>query len=176
MALFFHYFFFFSSSSFSCPDYSLLLLIRGGELSGTSSYQGLVQSTLGMPGYYFLSFIQYLFSLVSICWWVYHPGGWGGGEGDEGVCGCGTPHIKFPSTNHASVGKNKPQLANKKHKLGINHQIRLLLFMLFLQIYRGGGGIINTYLHPSKIFIMPPSSNIFFSCLPTTKDLRALNH
>ncbi|XP_038044590.1 putative sodium-coupled neutral amino acid transporter 11 isoform X2 [Patiria miniata] len=47
-------------------DYSLLLLIRGGELSGTDTYQGLVQAALGSPGFYFLSFIQFAYPFVAM--------------------------------------------------------------------------------------------------------------
>ncbi|XP_071803818.1 putative sodium-coupled neutral amino acid transporter 11 isoform X2 [Asterias amurensis] len=47
-------------------DYSLLLLIRGGELSGTTTYQDLVQATLGIPGFYFLSFIQFCYPFVAM--------------------------------------------------------------------------------------------------------------
>ncbi|XP_022090841.1 putative sodium-coupled neutral amino acid transporter 11 isoform X2 [Acanthaster planci] len=47
-------------------DYSLLLLIRGGELSGTNTYQGLVQASLGSPGFYFLSFIQFAYPFVAM--------------------------------------------------------------------------------------------------------------
>lgn len=45
-------------------DYSIILLIKGGNLSGTNSYQSLVQSTFGFPGFLILSGLQFLYPFI----------------------------------------------------------------------------------------------------------------
>lgn len=45
-------------------DYSIILLIKGGNLSGTDSYQALVQSTFGYPGFLVLSALQFLYPFI----------------------------------------------------------------------------------------------------------------
>lgn len=45
-------------------DYSIILLIKGGNLTGTSSYQSLVQSTFGFPGFLILSVLQFLYPFI----------------------------------------------------------------------------------------------------------------
>lgn len=45
-------------------DYSIILLIKGGNLSGTNSYQSLVQSTFGLPGFLILSGLQFLYPFI----------------------------------------------------------------------------------------------------------------
>lgn len=45
-------------------DYSIILLIKGGNLSGTNSYQALVQSTFGFPGFLVLSVLQFLYPFI----------------------------------------------------------------------------------------------------------------
>lgn len=45
-------------------DYSIILLIKGGNLSGTDSYQALVQSTFGFPGFLVLSALQFLYPFI----------------------------------------------------------------------------------------------------------------
>lgn len=45
-------------------DYSIILLIKGGNLSGTHSYQALVQSTFGFPGFLVLSALQFLYPFI----------------------------------------------------------------------------------------------------------------
>lgn len=45
-------------------DYSIILLIRGGILSGTNSYQSLVRSTFGLPGFLILSALQFLYPFI----------------------------------------------------------------------------------------------------------------
>lgn len=45
-------------------DYSIILLIKGGILSGTNSYQSLVQSTFGYPGFLILSALQFLYPFI----------------------------------------------------------------------------------------------------------------
>nr|XP_020450389.1 putative sodium-coupled neutral amino acid transporter 11 [Monopterus albus] len=47
-------------------DYSIILLIRGGNLSGTSSYQSLVQNTFGFPGFLILSALQFLYPFIAM--------------------------------------------------------------------------------------------------------------
>lgn len=47
-------------------DYSIILLIKGGELSGTNSYQSLVQSTFGLPGFLILSALQFLYPFIGM--------------------------------------------------------------------------------------------------------------
>lgn len=47
-------------------DYSLVLLIKGGELSGCNSYQDVVQTAFGVPGYYFLTAIQFIYPFVAM--------------------------------------------------------------------------------------------------------------
>lgn len=45
-------------------DYSIILLIKGGNLSGTNSYQSLVRSTFGLPGFLILSGLQFLYPFI----------------------------------------------------------------------------------------------------------------
>lgn len=45
-------------------DYSIILLIKAGHLSGTSSYQALVRSTFGFPGFLALSVLQFLYPFI----------------------------------------------------------------------------------------------------------------
>ncbi|XP_061827758.1 putative sodium-coupled neutral amino acid transporter 11 [Nerophis lumbriciformis] len=47
-------------------DYTIILLIRGGNLSGTDSYQSLVRSTFGFPGYFILSALQFLYPFIAM--------------------------------------------------------------------------------------------------------------
>ncbi|XP_019744403.1 putative sodium-coupled neutral amino acid transporter 11 isoform X3 [Hippocampus comes] len=47
-------------------DYTIILLIKGGNLSGTNSYQSLVQSTFGFPGFLILSALQFLYPFIAM--------------------------------------------------------------------------------------------------------------
>uniref|UniRef100_A0A8C2DIK3 Putative sodium-coupled neutral amino acid transporter 11 n=1 Tax=Cyprinus carpio TaxID=7962 RepID=A0A8C2DIK3_CYPCA len=47
-------------------DYSIILLVRGGNLSGTHSYQSLVQSTFGQIGYLIVSALQFLYPFIAM--------------------------------------------------------------------------------------------------------------
>ncbi|MEQ2283254.1 hypothetical protein AMECASPLE_009317 [Ameca splendens] len=47
-------------------DYSIVLLIKGGNLSGSNSYQSLVQSTFGSPGFLILSALQFLYPFIAM--------------------------------------------------------------------------------------------------------------
>ncbi|XP_006879414.1 PREDICTED: putative sodium-coupled neutral amino acid transporter 11 [Elephantulus edwardii] len=45
-------------------DFSLILLIKGGALSGTDTYQSLVNKTFGFPGFLLLSVLQFLYPFI----------------------------------------------------------------------------------------------------------------
>ncbi|XP_052037105.1 putative sodium-coupled neutral amino acid transporter 11 isoform X1 [Apodemus sylvaticus] len=47
-------------------DFSLVLLIKGGALSGTDSYQSLVSKTFGFPGYLLLSTLQFMYPFIAM--------------------------------------------------------------------------------------------------------------
>ncbi|XP_036423194.1 putative sodium-coupled neutral amino acid transporter 11 isoform X2 [Colossoma macropomum] len=47
-------------------DYSIILLIKGGNLSGTHSYQSLVHSTFGFAGFLILSVLQFLYPFIAM--------------------------------------------------------------------------------------------------------------
>ncbi|XP_034549481.1 putative sodium-coupled neutral amino acid transporter 11 [Notolabrus celidotus] len=47
-------------------DYTIILLIKGGNLTGTNSYQALVQSTFGFPGFLILSALQFLYPFIAM--------------------------------------------------------------------------------------------------------------
>ncbi|XP_023679104.2 putative sodium-coupled neutral amino acid transporter 11 [Paramormyrops kingsleyae] len=47
-------------------DYSIILLIKGGNLSGAWSYQSLVQNTFGFIGYLILSVLQFLYPFIAM--------------------------------------------------------------------------------------------------------------
>ncbi|XP_067842882.1 putative sodium-coupled neutral amino acid transporter 11 isoform X1 [Heptranchias perlo] len=47
-------------------DYSIILLIKGGNLSGTSTYQSLVNKAFGITGYVILSFLQFLYPFIAM--------------------------------------------------------------------------------------------------------------
>jgi len=47
-------------------DYSLRLMIKVGSMSGTSSYQGIMESAFGMPGYILLSVIQFIYPFIAM--------------------------------------------------------------------------------------------------------------
>ncbi|KAL6076717.1 hypothetical protein STEG23_017598 [Scotinomys teguina] len=47
-------------------DFSLILLIKGGALSGTDSYQSLVNKTFGFPGYLLLSALQFMYPFIDL--------------------------------------------------------------------------------------------------------------
>ncbi|TRY93518.1 hypothetical protein DNTS_032371 [Danionella cerebrum] len=47
-------------------DYSIILLIRGGNLSGTHSYQSLVHHTFGQMGYLVVSALQFLYPFIAM--------------------------------------------------------------------------------------------------------------
>uniref|UniRef100_A0A3P9NNY7 Putative sodium-coupled neutral amino acid transporter 11 n=2 Tax=Poecilia reticulata TaxID=8081 RepID=A0A3P9NNY7_POERE len=47
-------------------DYSIILLIKGGNLSGSDSYQSLVQNTFGFPGFLILSALQFLYPFIAM--------------------------------------------------------------------------------------------------------------
>jgi len=47
-------------------DYSLRLMVMAGTLSGTSSYQGIMEASFGLPGYIILSFIQFIYPFIAM--------------------------------------------------------------------------------------------------------------
>uniref|UniRef100_A0A3Q3ARF3 Putative sodium-coupled neutral amino acid transporter 11 n=2 Tax=Kryptolebias marmoratus TaxID=37003 RepID=A0A3Q3ARF3_KRYMA len=47
-------------------DYSIVLLIKGGNLSGSNSYQSLVRNTFGFPGFLILSALQFLYPFIAM--------------------------------------------------------------------------------------------------------------
>ncbi|XP_067891319.1 putative sodium-coupled neutral amino acid transporter 11 isoform X2 [Heterodontus francisci] len=47
-------------------DYSIILLIKGANLSGTSTYQSLVNRAFGIAGYVILSFLQFLYPFIAM--------------------------------------------------------------------------------------------------------------
>ncbi|XP_023933710.1 putative sodium-coupled neutral amino acid transporter 11 [Lingula anatina] len=47
-------------------DYSVMLLIHGGQISNTNSYQGLVQSAFGRPGFFILTIMQFLYPFIAM--------------------------------------------------------------------------------------------------------------
>uniref|UniRef100_W5KSW7 Putative sodium-coupled neutral amino acid transporter 11 n=1 Tax=Astyanax mexicanus TaxID=7994 RepID=W5KSW7_ASTMX len=51
-------------------DYSIILLIKGGNLSGTHSYQSLVHSTFGFAGFVILSMLQFLYPFIVCLFFV----------------------------------------------------------------------------------------------------------
>lgn len=47
-------------------DYSLCILIKAANNIGVTTYQDLVHSAFGKPGYYFLSIIQFVYPLIAM--------------------------------------------------------------------------------------------------------------
>ncbi|XP_072179823.1 putative sodium-coupled neutral amino acid transporter 11 [Diadema setosum] len=47
-------------------DYSMVLMIRIAELTGTHTYPEMVEAALGMPGYYMLSVIQFVYPFIAM--------------------------------------------------------------------------------------------------------------
>ncbi|XP_037510168.1 putative sodium-coupled neutral amino acid transporter 11 [Rhipicephalus sanguineus] len=47
-------------------DYSLCILIKAGISTGTSTYQDLVQAAFGLPGFYVLTFMQFIYPFIAM--------------------------------------------------------------------------------------------------------------
>ncbi|XP_023708896.1 putative sodium-coupled neutral amino acid transporter 11 isoform X2 [Cryptotermes secundus] len=47
-------------------DYSLVLMIRSGHLSGAFSYQGLMEAAFGKPGFILLSLLQFIYPFIAM--------------------------------------------------------------------------------------------------------------
>ncbi|KAL8584013.1 hypothetical protein ACOMHN_048620 [Nucella lapillus] len=47
-------------------DYSILLLVKGGDLAKACSYQGVVQEAFGRPGWYTLTFLQFTYPFIAM--------------------------------------------------------------------------------------------------------------
>lgn len=45
-------------------DYSLVLLIHGGELSNTNTYQDVMRAAFGRPGFIVLTIMQFLYPMI----------------------------------------------------------------------------------------------------------------
>lgn len=45
-------------------DYSLIILIRASRISGTHSYQGVMNAAFGTPGYVLLSILQFIYPFI----------------------------------------------------------------------------------------------------------------
>ncbi|GFQ77631.1 putative sodium-coupled neutral amino acid transporter 11 [Trichonephila clavata] len=47
-------------------DYSLCIMIKAGTAAGVTTYQALIQSQFGKPGYYFLTVAQFIYPLIAM--------------------------------------------------------------------------------------------------------------
>lgn len=45
-------------------DYSLVLMVRAGELSGSYTYAGMMEAAFGRPGFYLLSLTQFVYPII----------------------------------------------------------------------------------------------------------------
>lgn len=45
-------------------DYSLVLMIRCGHISGRFSYQGIMEASFGRPGYILLGTLQFIYPFI----------------------------------------------------------------------------------------------------------------
>jgi len=45
-------------------DYSLVLMVRSGHLSGSFSYQGIMRAAFGRPGFILLSILQFVYPFI----------------------------------------------------------------------------------------------------------------
>ncbi len=45
-------------------DYSLILMVRSGHLSGAYSYQGITEAAFGRGGFILLSFLQFVYPFI----------------------------------------------------------------------------------------------------------------
>lgn len=47
-------------------DYSLILMVRSAHISGSFSYQGLMEAAYGQPGFYLLTFLQFTYPFIAM--------------------------------------------------------------------------------------------------------------
>ncbi|XP_073968773.1 putative sodium-coupled neutral amino acid transporter 11 [Rhodnius prolixus] len=47
-------------------DYSLILMVRSAHISGSFSYQGLMEAAFGRPGFYLLTFLQFVYPFIAM--------------------------------------------------------------------------------------------------------------
>ncbi|XP_024086471.1 putative sodium-coupled neutral amino acid transporter 11 isoform X1 [Cimex lectularius] len=47
-------------------DYSLVLMVRSAHISGSFSYQGLMEAAFGRPGFYLLTFLQFVYPFIAM--------------------------------------------------------------------------------------------------------------
>ena len=45
-------------------DYSIILLVEAGKLSNTNSYQEMMLVACGRPGFYLLTFLQFVYPFI----------------------------------------------------------------------------------------------------------------
>lgn len=45
-------------------DYSLILMVKSGHLSGKFSYQGIMEAAFGKPGYVLLGILQFIYPFI----------------------------------------------------------------------------------------------------------------
>ncbi|XP_005090927.1 putative sodium-coupled neutral amino acid transporter 11 [Aplysia californica] len=53
-------------TSFSLSDFSIMLLVEGGRLSNTDTYQDMVLVAFGRPGFYILTVLQFLYPFIAM--------------------------------------------------------------------------------------------------------------
>ncbi|XP_072392712.1 putative sodium-coupled neutral amino acid transporter 11 [Diabrotica undecimpunctata] len=47
-------------------DYSLILMVKSGHISGKFSYQGIMEAAFGRPGYYLLGILQFVYPFIAM--------------------------------------------------------------------------------------------------------------
>ncbi|CAH2018425.1 unnamed protein product [Acanthoscelides obtectus] len=47
-------------------DYSLILMVRNGHISGKFSYQGIMEAAFGKPGYILLGILQFVYPFIAM--------------------------------------------------------------------------------------------------------------
>lgn len=47
-------------------DYSLILMIKAGHISGRFSYQGIMEAAFGKPGYILLGILQFFYPFIGM--------------------------------------------------------------------------------------------------------------
>lgn len=47
-------------------DYSLILMVRSAHISGSFSYQGLMEAAFGRTGFYLLTFLQFVYPFIAM--------------------------------------------------------------------------------------------------------------
>jgi len=47
-------------------DYSLVILVKSGNIAGVSTYQDVVEAAFGRPGFYLLTIIQFIYPFIAM--------------------------------------------------------------------------------------------------------------